>query len=156
MAVVGPNLDHPVVAGPTPGGRLRFVLRSTLPGVETVDLTSTDQLRNLPDPDGPRLVVLVGPEHRLSYALQSQLGLEAIHPSQVGQAGLLDAFASTARVARPIASSAEAPTRTRLRADPWNDCRIAGSPIAKGNQIPFAMGDPAICNREFRPLESPA
>jgi len=114
VAVVGPDLDHPPVEGPAPGGRLRFILRSTLPGIEAIDLTNTDQLLSLPEPDGPRLVILVGPEYRLSYAVQSQLGLEAIHPGQVGQAGLLDAFASSARTARPVAATTEAaPTRTR-------------------------------------------
>ena len=113
VAVVGPDLHHPLVEGPVPGGRLRFVLRSTLPGVSVVDLTSTDQLLTLPEPDGPRLVVLVGPEYRLSYAVQSRLGLEAIHPGLVGQAGLLDAFATSERATRPIAAAGEAPTRTR-------------------------------------------
>ena len=115
VVVVGPDLDHPLIQGPTPGGRLRFILRSTLPGVEALDLTGTDQLLTLPEPDGPRLVILVGPEYRLSYAVQSQLGLEAIHPGQVGQAGLLDAFASSPQpAARPVASSA-APPPTRMR-----------------------------------------
>jgi 4-amino-4-deoxy-L-arabinose transferase-like glycosyltransferase len=98
VAVVGPDLDHPLVEGPTPGGRLRFLLRTTLPGIPEVDLTSTDQLLTLPDPEGPRLVVLVGPEHRLNYAVQSRLGLEAIHP---GSGGLLDAFATTLATTRP-------------------------------------------------------
>ena len=92
IVVVGPDLDRPRVSGPTPGGRLRFVLRSTLPGIPEVDLTGTDQLLALPQDEGPRLVILVGPDNRLSYAAQSQLGLEAIHP---GRSGLLDAFAST-------------------------------------------------------------
>ncbi len=114
VVVVGPDLDHPLIEGPAPGGRLRFILRSTLPGVEPIDLTSTEQLLTLPEPDGPRLVILVGPEYQLSYAVQSQLGLEAIHPGQVGQAGLLDAFASSPRAAsRPVASSGVSPTRTR-------------------------------------------
>ncbi len=113
VAVVGPNLDHPLIEGPTPGGRLRFILRSTLPEVPEIDLTATDQLLALPEPDGPRLVVLVGPEHRLSYAVQSQLGLEAIHPAHFGNAGLLDAFATTdAAPSRPI-SSANPTSRTR-------------------------------------------
>ncbi len=114
VAVVGPDLDHPLIEGPTPGGRLRFILRSTLPGIPTVELTRTDQLLTLPEPDGPRLVVLVGPEHRLSYAAQSQLGLEAIHPGQTGHAGLLDAFATTLGAPRPYTSaSTPQPTRTR-------------------------------------------
>ncbi len=111
IAVVGPDLDRPQFEGPTPGGRLRFILRSTLPGVPEVDLTSTDQLLAAPEADGPRLVVLVGPEHRLSYAVQSQLGLEAIHPGQTGRAGLLDAFASHAGATRH--ASSPPPTRNR-------------------------------------------
>ncbi len=111
VAVVGPDLDHPLVEGPTPGGRLRFILRSTLPGVPEVDLTRTDQLLRTDGPDGPRLVILVGPEHRLSYALQSQLVLEAIHPTQTGRSGLLDAFATTLAVSRHAA----APTSTRTK-----------------------------------------
>jgi hypothetical protein len=111
VAVVGPDLDHPMIEGPTPGGRLRFLLRSTLPGVPEFDLTRTDQLLSTPGPDGPRLVVLVGPEHRLSYALQSQLVLEAIHPTQTGRSGLLDAFATTLAVSRHAATSPT--TRTK-------------------------------------------
>ncbi len=113
VAVVGPDLDRPRVEGPTPGGRLRFILRSTLPEVPEIDLIGTDQLLTLPEPDGPRLVVLVGPENRLSYAVQAQLGLEAIHPAQTGNAGLLGAFATTTVApSRPI-SSANPATRTR-------------------------------------------
>ncbi len=111
VAVVGPDLDHPLVEGPTPGGRLRFILRSTLPGVPQVELTSTDQLLAKSRPDGPQLVVLVGPEHRLSYSVQSQLGLEAIHPGQTGRPGLLDAFATEQGVIRHAASAPS--TRTK-------------------------------------------
>ncbi|WP_435015371.1 ArnT family glycosyltransferase [Tundrisphaera sp. TA3] len=92
ILVVGPDFDRPLIAGPTPGGRLRFVLRSTLPGVPELDLTSSEQLLGVTEAEEPRLVVLVGEAHRLSYAAQSQLGLESIHP---GRLGLLDAFAST-------------------------------------------------------------
>ncbi len=113
IAVVGPDLDRPLVEGPTPGGRLRFILRSTLPGVPEVDFTDTDQLlASAPPPDGPRLVVLVGPEHRLSYSVQSQLGLEAIHPGQAGRPGLLDAFATDLSATLQQATSAPA-TRTK-------------------------------------------
>ncbi len=111
ISVVGPDLDHPLVEGPTPGGRLRFILRSTLPGVPEVDLTSTDQLLRSSRIHGPRLVILVGPEHRLSYAIQSQLGLEAIHPAQPGQAGLLDAFASDLTSTRQAVSPSSKRTR---------------------------------------------
>lgn len=113
IAVVGPDLDRPLVEGPTPGGRLRFILRSTLPGVPEVDFTDTDQLlASTPPADGPRLVVLVGPEHRLSYSIQSQLGLEAIHPGQAGRPGLLDAFATDLSATLQQATSAPA-TRTK-------------------------------------------
>ncbi|WP_435011517.1 ArnT family glycosyltransferase [Tundrisphaera lichenicola] len=111
ITVVGPDLDHPRIEGPAPGGRLRFILRSTLPGVPEADLTGTEQLLTSSEPEGHRLVVLVGPEHRLSYAVQSQLGLEAIHPSQVGRTGLLDAFATTMAVSRNAAISTS--TRTK-------------------------------------------
>lgn len=114
VAVVGPDGANASGSGPTPGGRLRFLLRSTLPGVEAIDLATTDQLRNLADSDGPYLVILIGPEQRLSYAMQSQLGLESIHTSQVGQPGLLDAFATPGtRQSRPVASVDSAPSRTR-------------------------------------------
>lgn len=111
IAVVGPDLDHPRIEGPTPGGRLRFILRSTLPGVPEVDFTDTDQLLASKESDGPRLVVLVGPEHRLSYAVQSQLALEAIHPSQTGRSGLIDAFATALAVTRHAAT----PPTTRTK-----------------------------------------
>jgi 4-amino-4-deoxy-L-arabinose transferase-like glycosyltransferase len=111
ISVVGPDLDHPLIEGPTPGGRLRFILRSTLPGVPEVDFTSTDQLLGRTKADGPQLVVLVGPEHRLSYAVQSQLGLEAIHPGQAGRQGLLDAFATDLAATRHAAS----PSFTRTK-----------------------------------------
>ena len=111
IAVVGPDLDHPLIEGPTPGGRLRFILRSSLPDVPEVDLTTTDQLLGSPSPDGPRLVVLVGPERRLSYSVQSQLGLEAIHPGQTGRPGLLEAFASDETTMLHAASPAS--TRTK-------------------------------------------
>jgi 4-amino-4-deoxy-L-arabinose transferase-like glycosyltransferase len=111
ITVVGPDLDRPLVEGPTPGGRLRFILRSTLPGVPEVDLTSTDQLLASTGLESPLLVVLVGPEHRLSYSVQSQLGLEAIHPGQTGQAGLLDAFATDLATFR----NALSPSSTRTK-----------------------------------------
>ena len=53
------------------------------------DLATTDDLLALPD--GQRLVILAGTDQRLSYAAQSRLGLEAIHP---GRSGVLDAFAT--------------------------------------------------------------
>jgi hypothetical protein len=88
VVVVGPQPVAPNAPGPCPGGRLRFILRSALPQLPQVDLTHTDDLLNLPT--GQHLVILVG-EQRLPYALQSQLGLWAIHP---GRSGVLDAFAT--------------------------------------------------------------
>ena len=82
--------------GPAPGGRLRFILRSALPRLPQRDLLSADDLLNLPE--GQRLVILAGSDQRLSYAVQSRLGLEAIHP---GRSGILDAFA-TALDAQPV------------------------------------------------------
>ena len=48
--------------------------------------------------EGQRLVILAGTEQRLSYAIQSRLGLEAIYP---GQSGVLDAFATANDPGRP-------------------------------------------------------
>jgi hypothetical protein len=74
---------------PYPGGRLRFILRSALPDLPQVDLANVDELLTLPDEQ--RLVVLYGASGRLSYSMQSRLGLEAIHP---GRTGMLDAYAT--------------------------------------------------------------
>jgi hypothetical protein len=76
-----------------PGGRLRFILKSALPHVPQRELTRVDELLALPDLEGTqqRLVILTGTDQRLSYAVQSRLGLEAIHP---GRSGILDAYAT--------------------------------------------------------------
>ncbi len=100
LAVVGPQAD-PVwsvddATAPRPGGRLRFLLRATLPDLRQHDLRATDALADLPD--GRRLVILAGAEDRLPYALQARLGLEAIHP---GRLGVLDAYATPAETERP-------------------------------------------------------
>ena len=97
MAVVStsPTLDAP---GSRPGGRLRFLLRATLPNLAQIDLASVDELRKLPG--SQRLIILSGTKGRLDYASQSRLGLEAIHP---GRSGELEAFATRtdgSRVAR--------------------------------------------------------
>ncbi|WP_165247151.1 glycosyltransferase family 39 protein [Paludisphaera soli] len=76
---------------PYPGGRLRFILRSALPELPQIDLVHVDELLTLPDEQ--RLVILYGAGSRLSYSLQSRLGLEAIHP---GRTGILDAYATAA------------------------------------------------------------
>jgi hypothetical protein len=85
----------PFAEGPSPGGRLRFILRTALPHLPQRDLNDIDELLHLPG--GQRLVILAGTEQRLSYAEQSQLGLEAIHP---GRSGILDAYATAQR--RPL------------------------------------------------------
>lgn len=80
---------------PYPGGKLRFILRTALPELPQIDLTHVDELLTLPDEQ--RLVILYGAGSRLSYSLQSRLGLEAIHP---GRTGILDAYATaSSRVA---------------------------------------------------------
>jgi hypothetical protein len=88
VVVVGPEPIDAAAPVPSPGGRLRFILRSALPELPQVDLSRADDLMNLPA--GQHLVILVG-EQRLPYPLQSQLGLWAIHP---GRTGVLDAFAT--------------------------------------------------------------
>jgi hypothetical protein len=85
VAVVNPDVSHLFPDAPAPGGRLRFILRSALPRLTQRDLASTDELLGLPDTQ--RLVVISGGAQRLSYAIQSRLGLEAIHP-------VLNAFAT--------------------------------------------------------------
>lgn len=94
-AVVGPSPDSgygfkPGRPAPTPGGRLRFLLRSTLPDLRQTDLIHVEDLRTLPT-DGPWLVILAGSSERLSYPMQARLALEAIHP---GRAGVLGAYAT--------------------------------------------------------------
>jgi 4-amino-4-deoxy-L-arabinose transferase-like glycosyltransferase len=99
LAVVG--LDVPPArsgSGSTPqarpdeaytGGWLRFILRTALPHLPQRDLRSIDELLVLPE--GQRLVILAGSGGRLSHAVKSRLGLEAIHP---GRTGVLDAYAT--------------------------------------------------------------
>jgi hypothetical protein len=71
-----------------PGGRLRFILRSSLPHLDQLDLTQADDLLKLPQ--GQRLVILAGVEAQPSY-VQSRLGLERLLP---GLPGRLEAFAT--------------------------------------------------------------
>jgi 4-amino-4-deoxy-L-arabinose transferase-like glycosyltransferase len=85
----------PIGEGPSPGGRLRFILRTALPRLPQRDLNAIDELFNLPE--GQRLIVFSGTEQRLSSAEQAKLGLEAIHP---GYSGILDVYA-TARIRLP-------------------------------------------------------
>jgi hypothetical protein len=99
VAVVSPNSTmssqtHPDQLGDRslPGGRLRFILRTALPTVPQRDLTSTQDLFNLPD--GQRLVILTGAQQHLSSADQLRLGVEAIHP---GRSGILDVYATAQR-----------------------------------------------------------
>jgi hypothetical protein len=79
----------PATEGPSPGGRLRFILKTALPDVPQRDLTSVEELFALPE--GQRLIIFAGTEQRLSYPDQARLGLEAIHP---GRTGILDAYAT--------------------------------------------------------------
>jgi hypothetical protein len=102
VTVVSPGLattarsgGGPIGEGPSPGGRLRFILRTALPRLRQRDLNTIDELFNLPD--GERLIIFSGTEQRLSSAEQGKLGLEAIHP---GYSGVLDVYA-TARVRLP-------------------------------------------------------
>ncbi len=88
MAVVGPAV-LPGDGGVRPGGRLRFLLRATLPRLAQIDLIHTEDLRKLPG--GQRLIIITGAASRLDYASQAGLGLEAIHP---GRSGVLEAFAT--------------------------------------------------------------
>ena len=98
LAVVGPSAAADAEAesgGWRPGGRLRFLLRASLPDLAQIDLTRVDDLRKLPN--GQRLVILSGTRARLDYASQSRLGLEAIHPGRLGE---LEAFATRIDVDR--------------------------------------------------------
>jgi hypothetical protein len=95
VAVVGPSKpispfhNRSVPSSFAPGGRLRFILRATLPKLRQIDLTSIDQLLKLPP--GKRLIIFLGADQRLSYPMQSRLNLEVIHP---GISGILEAFAT--------------------------------------------------------------
>ncbi len=79
----------PFGEGPSPGGRLRFILRTALPRLPQLDLADVNELLNLPD--GQRLVILAGTDQGLNRTVVSKLGLEAIHP---GRSGILDAYAT--------------------------------------------------------------
>lgn len=118
LAVVSPP-------SPQPAGRLRFLLRATLPYLSPLGLAHPDDLLALPEsPDSQRLVLLVGTEQRLSYSLQSQLALEALYAASEGT--MLEAFATSepsgrqpARPATRSSTSAKAslptaPARQRL------------------------------------------
>lgn len=74
---------------PSPGGRLRFILRTALPHLPQRDLTDVSQLFDLPE--GQRLVILAGNAQPLAGTDRFRLGLEAIHP---GRSGILDAYAT--------------------------------------------------------------
>lgn len=86
---------------PGAGGRLRFILQTTLRNLTITELDNPDELALLPP--GQKLVILLGSEYRLSRSTQARYGLEAIHP---GRSGLLDVFATsnpdpTARLSTP-------------------------------------------------------
>ncbi len=83
------SAPRPFTEGPSPGGRLRFILRTALPRLPQRDLSSISELFDLPE--GQRLVILAGTEQHLAGSDRSRLGLEAIHP---GRSGILDAYAT--------------------------------------------------------------
>jgi hypothetical protein len=98
VAVVSPPLltaappqpgAAPYMEGPSPGGRLRFILRTALPHLPQIDLVDVADLDHLPD--GHRLIILAGTDQRLSRPVLSRLGLEMIHP---GRSGILVAYAT--------------------------------------------------------------
>jgi hypothetical protein len=98
----GPRVPSgPFSEGPSPGGRLRFILRTALPHLPQRDLSDVAELSDLPE--GQRLVILAGTDQHLAGSDRLRLGLEAIHP---GRSGILDAYA-TARD-RPKASATRA------------------------------------------------
>ncbi len=93
--------SNPFSEGPSPGGRLRFILRTALPHLPQRDLSNIVELSGLPE--GQRLIILAGTDQHLSGSERLRLGLEVIHP---GRSGILDAYA-TARD-RPKATAARA------------------------------------------------
>jgi 4-amino-4-deoxy-L-arabinose transferase-like glycosyltransferase len=95
--IIGPDRRPFLIPdSPDSDGRLRFILRTTLPDLTPKFLATTDELLALPPTEGSRLVILVGTEQRLSYPVQSGLGLETLFPGTSG----LDAFATTHLPAR--------------------------------------------------------
>jgi hypothetical protein len=86
LFVIGPHRADPLggapVAADAPGGRLRFVLQATLPHLAMYPLDGPEELLDLPRAaDAQWLVILVGPDLRLPYPMQSRLGLESIYPT---------------------------------------------------------------------------
>ena len=154
-AVVGPSPDsgygfQPGRPAPTPGGRLRFLLRATLPELRQTDLIHVDDLRSLPQ-DGPWLVILAGSSERLSYPLQARLALEAIHPGRPAFWGpmprpLMPTRATQARVKRIfqniyincVGVGCAAPIRQRRLARPDSGVKFrAEGPTAKDRRSPL-------------------
>ena len=109
MAARPESMTTPVTEGSSPGGRLRFILRTALPHLPQLDLADVADLLNLPD--GQRLVILAGTDQGLNRTVISKLGLEAIHP---GRSGILDAYATAQhRPPRGAASRKTASTTDR-------------------------------------------
>jgi len=99
VAVVSPPSKAPARRGaslfseePSPGGRLRFILRTALPHLPQRDFNDIAELFNLPE--GQRLIILAGTDQGLTRTVVSKLGLEAIHP---GRLGILGAYATVQR-----------------------------------------------------------
>jgi hypothetical protein len=89
----------PFREGPSPGGRLRFILRTALPHLPQRDLSDISELFDLPE--GQRLIILAGTDQHLAGADRFKLGLESIHP---GRSGILDAYATARHRPRPAAA----------------------------------------------------
>jgi hypothetical protein len=101
----GPRVpSNPYSEGPSPGGRLRFILRTALPHLPQRDLSDVAELSDLPE--GQRLIILAGTEQHLSGSDRLRLGLEAIHP---GRSGILDAYATARDRPKPTALRAGGP-----------------------------------------------
>lgn len=86
--------------GVDPAGRLRFILQTALPSVNQDNLPALDLLRQ--QKPTKRLVILVGPDTRISSAMLVEFGLEEIHP---GVPDIFQAFASSPNSFTPLTSS---------------------------------------------------
>lgn len=86
--------------GIDPAGRLRFILQTALPAVNQDDLPTLDLLRQ--QKPAQRLVILIGPDTRISSAMLLEFGLEEIHP---GVPDIFQAFASSPGLFAPLSST---------------------------------------------------
>ena len=63
-------MTGPFSEGPSPGGRLRFILRTALPHLPQLDLGDVADLFDLPE--GQRLIILAGTDQRLIRTVRFQ------------------------------------------------------------------------------------